>query len=126
MRPGRLNFGHMTRTAIPGTDTTARVGRLDFCLNRRLLSFSTSSMTRQTLVVIKAGIVFGVLVGIMTCNATYPFVIGVTFALEDAVRLKSDVVNLHTSELRKLLIPAMTGSAKILRYFIAAEPCGVE
>jgi hypothetical protein len=62
----------------------------------------------------------------MARHATYPAVVRITFAVEDTIRLKPDVVHRHALKQRKLIIATMTGRAKILREFIAAESTGIE
>src|SRR5262245_17713636 len=64
---------------------------------------------------------------VVTRRTAYPAIVGVTFAAEDAIRLEADAV--HAYSLRShdyLLGAAMTGAAKVLGQFIAAEPRRVE
>jgi len=62
----------------------------------------------------------------MARRATYSAVVRVTFAVEDSEGLKANVVNLQTLKQRELIVDPMTGGAKILGQFIAAEPAWVE
>jgi hypothetical protein len=59
-------------------------------------------------------------------GATDPPVIGVTFAVEDAVGLEADVVDPQTSEQGKLIAHAMAGGAEILCQLVAAEAGRIE
>src|SRR5688500_12472602 len=45
--------------------------------------------------------------------------------MEDSVRLKADVVDLHTLEQPKLIIASMTRGTKVLRQFISTEPARI-
>ena len=46
--------------------------------------------------------------------------------MEDAVRLKADIVNLHAAQQTELIATAMTGGAKFLSQFITAKAGRVE
>jgi hypothetical protein len=52
-------------------------------------------MAGHTLRVIVTSVQLERFVGIMTCGTTYSAIVGVTLAVEDAIRLKPNVVDLH-------------------------------
>ena len=83
-------------------------------------------MTRQTLLVVISGILSERFMRIMTRDTTYLAFVRVTLAVEDAIRLKTNVVDLHALQQRKLIAAPMTRGAKLLRQFVAAQPPGIE
>jgi hypothetical protein len=64
---------------------------------------------------------------IMTGGAADPLVVGITFALEDAIRLKAHIVQPIQSRLGKYLLGApVTRAAEFLREIIPTQPRRVE
>src|SRR5205085_9268876 len=83
------------------------------------------SMTGQALGVVISNLALERLVWIVAGRAAYPAVVRVTLAVEDAVRLKADVIDRHGLENAKLIVAPVAGGAKILCQLIAAEDAGV-
>src|SRR5215468_397009 len=63
---------------------------------------------------------------VMASGATYAAIIRVALAVKYAIRLEADVVDFHALQQGKLLVAAMTGSAKLLRQFVATKPRRIE
>src|SRR5436305_8593723 len=82
-------------------------------------------MAGQALGIVIGNLALERLVRIVAGRATYAAVIRVTLAVEDTVRLKADVVDLHRLENAKLIVASMTGGTKVLRQLVAAEAFGI-
>jgi hypothetical protein len=82
-------------------------------------------MTLQTSLVVISRLFSDLLVRVVTRNAAYISIIRITLAVEDTVRLKTNVVDFHTLQQRKLIGATMTGTAKVLCKLIAAEQSGI-
>jgi hypothetical protein len=80
----------------------------------------------EAFLIVKTYVLDQRLVGIVASRAAYAAIIRVTLAVEDAVRLKADIVNLHAAQQTELIATAVTGGAKILSQFITAEAGRVE
>jgi hypothetical protein len=61
----------------------------------------------------------------MTRRAAYVSIVRITLAVEDTIRLKTNVVDLHTLQQREFFSATMTCSAKALRQLIAVEQSGI-
>ena len=83
-------------------------------------------MARRALCVVVFAVKLERLVRVMTRSATYAAVVRITLAVEDAIRLKSDVVDLHALEQTILVVASMTGTAKVLRQLVTTQAARVE
>jgi len=72
-------------------------------------------MTRQTFRVVVSSILFDWLVRIMARSATDASIIGVTLAVENAIRLKPHIIDFQAKQLLKVGNGAMTSGTKLLR-----------
>lgn len=125
MRFGRRCFRHMTRYAVFRAHSTFHGKGLSLCT----LHFCRPAFRRVTcdaLRIIISAILLKRVVRIMARRATYSAVVRVTLAVEDPVGLIANVVNRQTLKQRELIVNPMTGGAKILGQFVAAEPTWVE
>jgi hypothetical protein len=115
MRPGQIDFGHMTRSAILPP----------YLADRRCLLLYL--MASETLGIIVGSIVFHRFVRIVAGSAAYPFIVRVTFALEDPIRLKSYIVQPIEARFGKYILSApMTRAAELLSQIITIQPGRVE
>src|SRR5262245_543824 len=129
MRSGQINLRHVTRSAVLRFDFAAR--RRAFLVRlrrrRRLARSASWLVTGQAFRVVISLVMRRRLMRVVTCHAAYPVIIRVTFAAEDAIRLKADTV--HADPLWRhdyLFGAAMTGAAEVLAQLIAAEPSRIE
>lgn len=115
MRPGQIDFGHMTRSAIL------------FPYLADLRSLLLYLMASETLGIIVGLIHFNRFVRVVACRTAYPFIIRITFALEDPIRLKSHIAQAIEARFGKyLLSAAMTRAAEFLSQIITIQPGRVE
>ena len=63
---------------------------------------------------------------IVTRDTTYLALVRVTLTVENSIRLKSNVVDLHALQQRELIAATMTRGAKLLRQLVATQPPGIE
>src|SRR5262245_48919150 len=117
MRAGQIDLRHVTRSAVLRFDFAA-LGYASFAglrRRRRLARPAPSLMTGHAFRVVISLVLCRRFMRVVTRRAAYPAIIGVTFAAEDAVRLKAYAV--HTDPLRRhdyLFCAAMTGAAEVL------------
>src|SRR5215831_19202392 len=129
MRAGQSNLRHVTRSAVLRSDFAAP--RRAFLARLRRIRGGARSASRlvtgQAFRVVISLVMGHRLMGVVTSHAAYPAIIGVTFAAEDAIRLKAYAV--HADPLWRhdyLFGAAMTGAAEVLAQLIAAEPSWIE
>src|ERR1044072_6014184 len=63
---------------------------------------------------------------IVTGDTTYLALVRVTLAVENPVRLKANVVDLHALQQRELIGATMARGAELLRQLVAAQPARIE
>jgi hypothetical protein len=98
-----------------GSRLSLHLGRLIF-----------SRMASEALLIVRSRVLAQRLMGIVAGRAGYAAIIRVTLAVEDAVRLKANIVNLHATQQTELIAAAMTRGAEFLSQFITAEAGRVE
>src|SRR6185369_15275767 len=83
-------------------------------------------MTPQTSLVVVSRVFTERLVRVVTRNTAYLSIVRITLAVENTIRLKTNVVDLHTLQQRELFSAAMTRRTKLLRQFITTHQPGIE
>src|SRR5215470_10428978 len=129
MRAGQIDLRHVTRSAILRFDFAARrrAPLVRLRRRRRLARSASWLVTGQAFRVVISLVMRRRLMRVVTGHAANPAIIGVTFAAEDAIRLKAYAV--HADPLWRhdyLFGAAMTCAAEVLAQFIAAEPSRIE
>ena len=127
VRCRRAKLRHVTGNTILGGDFAGNgqtlCSRFSFHLGRLFFG----RVAGEALLIVKSYVLAQRLVGIVAAPCRlcgdHPVV---TLAVEDAVRLKADIVNLHAAQQTELIATAMTGGAKFLSQFITAEAGRVE
>jgi hypothetical protein len=126
VRCRRADLWHVTGNTILSGDfagnSQTRCSPFSLCLNRLVLG----CVAGEALLVVRSYVLAQRFVGIVAGGAGYAAIIRVTLTVEDPVRLKADIVNLHAAQQTELVATAMTGGAKILSQFITAEAGRVE
>ena len=126
VRCRRANLWHVTGNTILRGDFAghSQTRGSPFSFHLRRLIFSR--VAGEALLIVRSHVLAQRFVGIVAGGAGYAPIIRVTLAVEDAVGLKADIVNLHAAQQTELITAAMTGGAKILSQFITAEAGRVE
>src|SRR5262245_18094415 len=96
VRGRRPDLWHVTGHAILRGDFAGNCQTLGSRLSL-LFGFLFSSMASEALLVVKRYVLIQRLVRIVAGRAGYAAIIRVTLAVEDAIRLKADIVNLHAA-----------------------------
>jgi len=126
VRCRRSQLWHVTGNTILSRDFTGNRQALCFPFSFHLGWLLFSRVAGEALLIVKGYVLVQRLVGIVAARAGYAAIIRVTLAVEDAVRLKADIVNLHAAQQTELIAAAMTGGAKLLSQFITAKAGRVE
>ena len=82
-------------------------------------------MTLQTSLVVVSRVFTKRLVRVVTRNTAYISIVRITLAVENTIRLKTNVVELHTVQQREFFSATVTRGAEVLRQFIAIEQSGI-
>jgi hypothetical protein len=126
VRRRRSKLWHVTGNTIFSRDFAGNRQTLCLPFSFHLGRLLFSRVAGEALLIVKSYVLPQWLVGIVAARAGYAPIIRVTLAVEDAVRLKANIVNLHAAQQTELIATAMTGGAKLLSQFIAAETSRVE
>jgi hypothetical protein len=118
MRRLYINLWHVTRRAVfIGYRTTLTIAGFR--------SLTSECVTLQTSLVVISRVFSEWLMRVVTRNAAYFSIVRITLAVENTIRLKTNIVDLHTLQQREFLSATVACSAKVLRQFIAPEQSGI-
>ena len=114
-----LSLRHVTRRAVFVSDRTT------LAIAIHLRGFVPERVTLETPLVVIRRIFSQWLVRVMTRRAAYLSIVRITLAVEDAVRLKTNVVEFQTLQQREFFSATMTSGAEVLRQLVATQKFGI-